>query len=233
MPIFSVRSDDVVYADDHRRGLCRRLDRLALDRSGIEDAVLDGVADVAGSTGRDDARDALVLVARAQFDEGVDGVHPRVLREGPRQRLDGVGVRFDRELFSTLDSGGFGPDAMGDGAIAMGATEWQTMKSISIPAAFSGISAAIILGLGRAIGETMAVAAIMAAGVGLADPLFDFFDASATLTSLIAVNYGSASESTLDVLFVAGVMLFVIVAGMSIVSQYIERQMKQKLKGQS
>jgi len=125
------------------------------------------------------------------------------------------------------------PDAMGDGAVAMGATEWQKMKSISIPAAFSGISAAVILGLGRALGETMAVAAIMAAGVDFANPLFDVFDASATLTSLIAVNYGSASESTLDVLFVAGVMLFVIVAGMSIVSQYIERQMKQKLKGQS
>jgi len=125
------------------------------------------------------------------------------------------------------------PDSMGDGSIAMGATEWQTMKSISIPAAFSGISAAVILGLGRAIGETMAVAAIMAAGVGLANPLFDVFDASATLTSLIAVNYGSASESTLDVLFVAGVMLFVIVASMSVVSQYIERRMKEKLRGQA
>ncbi|WP_276273879.1 phosphate ABC transporter permease subunit PstC [Haloarcula litorea] len=125
------------------------------------------------------------------------------------------------------------PDSMGDGSVAMGATKWQTMKSISIPAAFSGISAGVILGLGRAIGETMAVAAIMAAGVGLADPLYDFFDASATLTSLIAVNYGSASASTIDVLFVAGVMLFVIVAGMSVVSQYIERRMQEKLKGQA
>ncbi len=123
------------------------------------------------------------------------------------------------------------PGSMRDGSIAMGATQWQTMKSISIPAAFSGISAAVILGLGRAIGETMAVAAIMAAGVGLADPLYDVFDASATLTSLIATQYGSASESTLDVLFVAGVILFVIVAGMSVVSQAVERRMKRKLKG--
>ncbi|MFB6235030.1 MAG: phosphate ABC transporter permease subunit PstC [Halopenitus sp.] len=123
------------------------------------------------------------------------------------------------------------PDSMRDGSIAIGATRWQTMKSISIPAAFSGISAAVILGLGRAIGETMAVAAIMAAGVGLADPLYDVFDASATLTSLIATQYGSASESTLDVLFVAGVLLFGIVAGMSVVSKYIEKRMQQKLKG--
>ena len=124
------------------------------------------------------------------------------------------------------------PGAMSDGSVAMGATEWQTMKSISIPAAFSGISAGIILGLGRAIGETMAVAAIMAAGTQFASPLFDIFDANVTLTSLIATQYGSASESTIDVLFVAGVMLFVIVAGMSIVSQYIEQQMEAKLKGQ-
>lgn len=124
------------------------------------------------------------------------------------------------------------PDSMGDGSIAMGATEWQTMQSISIPAAFSGISAGVILGLGRAIGETMAVAAIMASGTQFADPLFDVFDANTTLTSLIATQYGSASESTIDVLFVAGVILFVIVASMSIVSQYIERRMKAKLRGQ-
>jgi phosphate transport system permease protein len=123
------------------------------------------------------------------------------------------------------------PSSMRDGSAAVGATRWQTMKSISVPAAFSGISAAVILGLGRAIGETMAVAAIMAAGVGLADPLFDVFDASATLTSLIATQYGSASESTLDVLFVAGVLLFVIVSGMSIVSNYVERRMREKLRG--
>jgi len=123
------------------------------------------------------------------------------------------------------------PDAMRDGSAAVGATRWQTMRSISVPAAFSGISAAIILGLGRAIGETMAVAAIMAAGVGLSNPLFDVFDASATLTSLIATQYGSASESTLDVLFVAGVVLFVVVAGMSVVSNLVERRMREKLRG--
>lgn len=123
------------------------------------------------------------------------------------------------------------PASMRDGSVAMGATRWQTMKSISVPAAFSGISAGIILGLGRAIGETMAVAATMAAGVGLADPLFDFFDSSATLTSLIATQYGSASATTIDVLFVAGVLLFGIVASMSVVSKYIEQKMQEKLEG--
>ncbi|MFB6201386.1 MAG: phosphate ABC transporter permease subunit PstC [Halorhabdus sp.] len=124
------------------------------------------------------------------------------------------------------------PPSMSDGAIAMGATEWQTMKSISIPAAFSGISAAVILGLGRAIGETMAVAAIMGAGTGFARPLFDVFDQGVTLTSRIATSYGSASASTIDILFVAGVLLFVIVASISVIAQYIERRMKRKLTGE-
>ena len=123
------------------------------------------------------------------------------------------------------------PRSMSDGAVAMGATEWQAMKSISVPAALSGLSAAIILGLGRAVGETMAVAAIMAAGQGIPEPLYDVFGQSATLTSRIATSYGDASDNTLEVLFVAGVILFVIVAVMSIIAQYIERRMEQTLQG--
>jgi len=124
------------------------------------------------------------------------------------------------------------PRSMNDGAIAMGATEWQTMKSISIPAALSGLSAAVILGLGRAVGETMAVAAIMAAGQNVPEPLYDIFGQSATLTSRIATSYGDASDNTLEVLFFAGVILFIIVAAMSILAQLIERRMKQNLQGE-
>jgi len=124
------------------------------------------------------------------------------------------------------------PNSMRDGSVAMGATNWQTMKSISIPAAFSGISAAIILGLGRALGETMAVAAMMAGGNIFARPLYDVFDAGATLTSRIAITYGSASDATVDVLFVAGVMLFSVIAVMSLIAQYVERRMERKLQGE-
>ncbi|WP_280588310.1 phosphate ABC transporter permease subunit PstC, partial [Halorubrum sp. Boch-26] len=48
------------------------------------------------------------------------------------------------------------PDVMKDGSLALGATDWQSMTSITLPAAFSGVSAAVLLGVGRAIGETMA-----------------------------------------------------------------------------
>lgn len=124
------------------------------------------------------------------------------------------------------------PAEMRDGSIAMGATRWQTMKSISLPAAVSGISAAIILGLGRAIGETMAAASILGAFVQMPEPLWDVFATGSTLTTLIATHYGNASESALSVMFVAGVVLFVIVSVMSIVSQVIERRMRRKLQGE-
>jgi phosphate ABC transporter membrane protein 1, PhoT family (TC 3.A.1.7.1) len=48
------------------------------------------------------------------------------------------------------------PESMKSGSLAMGTTDWQTMTSITLPAAFSGVSAAVLLGVGRAIGETMA-----------------------------------------------------------------------------
>ncbi|MFT4921821.1 MAG: phosphate transport system permease protein [Haloarculaceae archaeon] len=125
------------------------------------------------------------------------------------------------------------PDEMRDGSVAMGATQWQTMKSISLPAAVSGISAAIILGIGRAIGETMAAASILGAHVQLPAPLWDAFATGSTLTTLIATHFGNASGSSMTVLFVAGVLLFVIVAILSVISQIIERRMKRRLQGES
>jgi phosphate transport system permease protein len=73
----------------------------------------------------------------------------------------------------------------------------------------------------------------MASGTTYADPLWDLFDSHVTLTSLIATQYGSASESTVDVLFVAGVLLFTIVALTSIASQLIERRLQQSLRGEA
>jgi phosphate transport system permease protein len=125
------------------------------------------------------------------------------------------------------------PNAMRDGSVAMGATNWQTMKSISIPAGFSGISAAIILGLGRAIGETMAAASILGGGTRMPSPFFDLFSQGSTLTTLIATQYGNAPEMTVSALFSAGVVLFVVVAGMSVVSNYIQQRMESKLQGEA
>ncbi|HET7323787.1 MAG TPA: phosphate ABC transporter permease subunit PstC [Halococcus sp.] len=123
------------------------------------------------------------------------------------------------------------PGSMKDGSLALGATDWQTTTDVTVPAAFSGVSAAVLLGVGRAVGETMAATVILGNVTELPDPLYDVFGNTITLTSLIASQYGIASGSQLSALFAAGVVLFVTVLILSIGSQYIERRMQRKLGG--
>ena len=125
------------------------------------------------------------------------------------------------------------PESMKSGSLALGTTDWQTTKSITLPAAFSGVSAAVLLGVGRAVGETMAATVILGHAQRLPDPLYDVFGNTETLTSLIASQYGNASGTHMSALFAAGVVLFVSVTVLSIASQYIERRMKHQLQGES
>jgi phosphate transport system permease protein len=124
------------------------------------------------------------------------------------------------------------PESMKSGSLAMGTTDWQTMTSITIPAAFSGVSAAVLLGVGRAIGETMAATVMLRGVPQLTEPLYNVFYGQETLTSLIARNYGEADGLQMDALFAAGVILFVTVLIISIASQYIEWRMQRKLGGE-
>lgn len=123
------------------------------------------------------------------------------------------------------------PSGMRDGSTAMGATDWQTMKSIIVPASFSGISAAVLLGVGRAIGETMAVTVMLGKIIELPDPIYDVFGNTITLTSYIASNYGAASGLTWPRLYAAGVILFITVTVISIVAQLIELRVQKNLQG--
>lgn len=94
-------------------------------------------------------------------------------------------------------------------SLALGATRWQTIWKTTIPAAFSGITAAAMLGMGRAIGETMTV--LMVTGNMIARPS-SFFDSVRTLSANIAIEIGDvAFNSThFHALFVVGLMLFLI-----------------------
>ncbi|GAD53735.1 phosphate transport system permease protein PstC [Halarchaeum acidiphilum MH1-52-1] len=125
------------------------------------------------------------------------------------------------------------PDEMKDGSVALGATSWQTITAVTLPSAFSGVSAAIILGVGRALGETMAVTVMLAHTQTLPDPLYDVFgpNGQETLTSLIASQYGIASGDHMSALFAAGVVLFITVLTLSIGSQLVEARMREKLGG--
>jgi len=123
------------------------------------------------------------------------------------------------------------PESMKDGSLALGTTDWQTMTTITLPAAFSGVSAAVLLGVGRAIGETMAATVMLRNSPQFAEPLYNVFYGYDTLTSAIAAQYGEATGNQLSALFAAGVVLFITVLFLSVGSQLIERRMKRKLGG--
>jgi phosphate transport system permease protein len=123
------------------------------------------------------------------------------------------------------------PSSMKDGSLALGTTNWQSMTAITLPAAFSGVSAAVLLGVGRAIGETMAATVMLRNSPKLSEPLYNVFYGYETLTSLIATRYGTAHGLHMDALFVAGIILFITVMFLSIGSQLIESRMAKKFGG--
>lgn len=100
------------------------------------------------------------------------------------------------------------PGTYREGSIALGATRWQTTRMVLFPAARSGIIASVILGMGRAVGETMAV--IMVAGNAASIP-GSVLAPVRTLTSNIALEMGYASGEHREALFATGVILFVII----------------------
>jgi phosphate transport system permease protein len=100
------------------------------------------------------------------------------------------------------------PKPLRDGALALGSTQWQVIWSIVLPAARSGIVASVVLGMGRALGETMAV--IMMIGNSLNIPT-SFLDSATTLTSNIGLEMAYASGDHRAALFATGVVLFVLI----------------------
>ena len=113
------------------------------------------------------------------------------------------------------------PDLYRDGSIALGATQWQTVRRVVLPAASSGIITAVILGMGRAIGETMAV--IMVAGNALQIPT-SILEPVRTLTSNIALELGYASGRHREALFATGIVLFVIIMILNLSATLITRR---------
>lgn len=113
------------------------------------------------------------------------------------------------------------PRSYRDGSIALGATRWQTTRMVILKAAKSGIIAAFILGMGRAIGETMAV--IMVAGNALALP-HSILDSVRTLTSNIALEMGYAAGDHRKALFATGVTLFVIIMILNSIAMTVSRR---------
>ena len=122
------------------------------------------------------------------------------------------------------------PKSYEEASLALGATHWQTLMRVKIPAAISGIIAACMLGMGRAIGETMTV--LMATGCAIAMPK-SFLDSVQTMTSTIAIELGEVPYNTTHyyALFAIGLTLFVITFIVNMVSDIILHKYQRVLKG--
>jgi phosphate transport system permease protein len=113
------------------------------------------------------------------------------------------------------------PRSYKEGSLALGTTHWQTIRGVLLPAAKSGILAAVILGIGRAIGETMAV--IMVLGNAVALPT-SILDPVRTLTTNIGIEMGYASGDHQRALFATGIVLFAFIMVLNGVAQYVTRR---------
>lgn len=120
------------------------------------------------------------------------------------------------------------PRSLREAAYAMGATKVETSLQVVLPAALSGIGAALIIGISRAVGETMIVA--VAAGSG---PNFSFnpLDAAETMTGHIArISGGDLSYNTIDYtsLFAIALMLFLLTLVLNLISQWVVNRFRER-----
>ena len=121
------------------------------------------------------------------------------------------------------------PSNFSQASLALGATKWQTVIKVKIPAAMSGVFAACMLGIGRAIGETMTV--LMATGCAPAMPQ-SFFDSVRTITSTIAIELGEVPYFTTHyyALFAVGLVLFVITFFINMISDIVLNKYEIKVR---
>jgi len=115
------------------------------------------------------------------------------------------------------------PKALREGSLALGATKWQTIYRVVIPSSISGISAAVVLGIGRAIGETMAV--LMVTGNAAIMPP-TLFQPVRTIPATIAAELGEAPAggTHYQALFLLGCILFLITMVISITAELISKK---------
>lgn len=113
------------------------------------------------------------------------------------------------------------PRTYKEGALALGMTHWQTVLYVQLPAAKSGVVAAVILGIGRAVGETMAVIMVLGNAVAVPESILD---PVRTLTTNIGIEMGYATGEHQEALFATGVVLFIIIMILNSSAQYITRR---------
>lgn len=119
-----------------------------------------------------------------------------------------------------------------EGSLALGGTHWQTIIKVILPAARSGIIAAVILGIGRALGETMAMIMVIGNSIAMPKPLGDnpltlFLNTARTLTGNIAVEINYAAGAHRSALFFTGVLLFIMIMVVNSAARFMLRSRQE------
>lgn len=120
------------------------------------------------------------------------------------------------------------PREIREGAYALGATRWETIRRVLLPTGVSGITAALILGMGRALGETMIV--LMVTG-NAAVVTFDIFKSVRTMTATLAAELGEVAQGSeqYHALFLVGLALFSITFVLNMAAELVINRMRRKL----
>jgi phosphate transport system permease protein len=122
------------------------------------------------------------------------------------------------------------PRAYREGAWALGATKWQTIWRVTLPAARSGVLTGVMLGVGRAIGETMTVMMVTGNAPVLALSLGSLFSPVRTMTATIAAEMGEVASGSVHyhTLFFIGMVLFLISLAVNVIASAVVFQSKKR-----
>lgn len=124
-------------------------------------------------------------------------------------------ISITRSTFEVL------PRDLRNGSLALGATRWETIIRVLIPAGLSGIISSVMLGMGRAMGETM-VAAMLVGNANRID--ISWLQPGATITGLIASQFGEAGRTQVSALMYAGLVLMLLSLVVNILAELVIRQ---------
>jgi phosphate transport system permease protein len=127
-----------------------------------------------------------------------------------------------REVFDTV------PDADKQAAWALGATRWEMIKGAVFPHSFGGIVGAIMLGLGRALGETVAIALLIGASAQITANLLA---PGYSIPAVIMLEFGEASKVTTSALVGLGVVLFIVTILVNVLARVVVQRTELKMRG--
>jgi phosphate ABC transporter permease protein PstC len=123
---------------------------------------------------------------------------------------------ISREIFLQV------PQTQREAALALGATKWEMIKWSAFPYARSGIASAVVLGFGRALGETIAVALVLSSNYQFVSKLFT--PSGNTIAANIANQFPDAGKIGIGALIASGLVLFVITLVVNLIARFIARQ---------